>query len=371
MNESIPQDLAVTTKKWLRTRLLHWFAKHRRDLPWRNSKDPYPIWISEVMLQQTQVAAVVPFFQRFLKAFPTIAELAQADEEQVLRLWEGLGYYRRARNLHRAAKIVVQEHAGKIPQDPVQLARLPGFGRYTVGAVLSQAHDLRLPILEANSERVLCRFFGYRDNPKTTAMRKRLWTAAEDILPVKRVGEFNQALMEIGALICKPRKPDCGTCPLQTRCQANRLGLQESIPHRSEPIEFVKQEEVALVVFRKRKVLLVKRPEGGRWEGLWEFPRIELKTGELHEQAAREFLPRLTGIEAHIKGELITIRHGITKYRVTLVCFEAVYSGGKFVPGHYPEGRWVLPGELSQYPISSPQRRIARELTQPNSGSLF
>lgn len=291
MTNPILPEISVSTRRWLRNGLLHWFARHRRDLPWRYTRDPYAIWVSEVMLQQTQVATVVPYFQRFIQAFPSVADLARADEQQVLRLWEGLGYYRRARGLHRAAQILVRDWDGQIPRDPTHLGRLPGFGRYTVGAVLSQAFDLRLPIVEANSERVLCRVFGYPDDPKKTAGRKRLWATAEAILPARRVGEFNQALMELGALVCKPRNPDCGRCPLKARCQARLLGLQESIPFRGEPVEFLHQQEVALVVFQKGKVLLVKRPDDGRWAGLWEFPRTEVKAGELHEQVARDFLP--------------------------------------------------------------------------------
>src|SRR5437764_8126511 len=188
----------------LHRRLLGWFDRHRRDLPWRRDRDPYRVWVSEVMLQQTQVATVVPYFERFLAAFPTLADLAAADEQDVLRLWEGLGYYRRARHLHQAARRLAAEHGGTLPDDPAVWRDLPGVGRYILGAVLSQAFDRKLPIVEANSLRVLTRLFGYRGDPREGVGKKWVWAAAEAVLPAKRAGDFNQALMELGALICTP-----------------------------------------------------------------------------------------------------------------------------------------------------------------------
>ena len=200
--------------------------------PWRrHDRNPYRIWVSEVMLQQTQVATVIPYFERFLHAFPTLADLASAAEHDVLHLWEGLGYYRRARDLHQAARQLVSLHGGQFPKEPQTLATLPGMGRYTVGAVLSQAFDRRLPILEANSQRVLCRLFGLREDPRNGPMRRVLWHLAEQLLPMRGAGQFNQALMELGALVCTATAPRCDDCPLATGCVARRLGLQERFPH--------------------------------------------------------------------------------------------------------------------------------------------
>jgi A/G-specific adenine glycosylase len=204
-SEASPALVPLAAVRTIRRRLLAWFARHQRDLPWRANRDPYRIWVSEVMLQQTQVSTVIPYFKRFLEAFPTLIDLAEADEQDVLRLWEGLGYYRRARDLHRAARSLAAEFDGRIPDDPEAWQALPGVGRYILGAVLSQAFDRRLPIVETNSQRVLCRLFGQRADPRRGPGRHWLWQVAERLLPMRRVGEFNQALMELGALICAPR----------------------------------------------------------------------------------------------------------------------------------------------------------------------
>jgi A/G-specific adenine glycosylase len=346
--------------------LLTWFQRARRDLPWRRDRDPYRIWVSEVMLQQTQVATVIPYFERFQQAFPTLADLAAADEQQVLRLWEGLGYYRRARDLHRAARQVVAEHGGQVPADPEALRSLPGIGRYMMGAILSQAFDRRLPILEANSQRVLCRLFGKTEDPGRGPTRRWLWEAAEALLPVRQVGEFNQALMELGALICTPVAPRCPACPVAKLCEARRLGKQEEIPRRTEAPETVTIQEAAVVVRRGQQVLFVQRPQEGRWAGLWEFPHAPREEQESYEEAAARFLPLLTGVEAKLGRELLTLRHTVTHHQITVVCFEAGYRAGRFRSPFYQQGRWVKPAELSEYPVSAPQRRLAQTLVNPD-----
>ncbi|GAG10844.1 unnamed protein product, partial [marine sediment metagenome] len=231
------KDQSLTSGQWtaaekqrLRRRLLAWYVKHERDLPWRRSSDPYRVWLSEVMLQQTQVATVRDYFRRFVREFPTVHKLAAADEQEVLRLWEGLGYYRRARQLHAAAQQVVAEHGGRFPQEVRELQRLPGVGRYTAGAIASIAFDRRAPILEANTIRLLSRLTGYRDDPLKAAGQRLLWATAEEILPTKHVARFNQALMELGSLVCTPNEPKCDACPLASLCAANAAGLQKQIP---------------------------------------------------------------------------------------------------------------------------------------------
>lgn len=348
----------------LRGSLLRWFARHARDLPWRRTRDPYAIWISEVMLQQTQVATVIPYFKRFLQRFPDMATLAGAQESAVLRMWEGLGYYRRGKALHRAARLIMQCHGGVMPMDGATLQQLPGFGRYTANAVLSQAHDARLPILEANSERVLCRLLGLRADPKNSAVRERLWQASMQLLPRKRVGAFNQALMELGALVCRPTKPTCPACPLERWCKARQHGWQERIPQRRAPGETVAIREVGLVIWKKKQVLLVQRAANTRWASLWEFPHQALNGRETQVAAARRLQDQL-GIQVRLGTELATIRHGVTRFQITLSCLQAEYLGGRLQISHpYARARWVFPARLQDYPVSSPQRRLARLVFQ-------
>ena len=357
-----PTDAAADLRRRLPRRLLDWFTRRRRDLPWRRDRDPYRIWVSEVMLQQTQAATVVPYFERFLQAFPTLADLAAADEQKVLRLWEGLGYYRRARDLLRTARLLAASHGGRFPDDPAALEDLPGLGRYTRNAVLSQAFDRRLPILEANSRRVLCRLFGRTGDPSRGPEQRWLWDAAEALLPARRVGDFNQALMELGALVCTPDAPCCSECPLADDCAARRLGLQDAIPActpRPEPTEV---REAAAVVRRGERVLLLQRPAEGRWASMWEFPHAPLTEMESPDEAAARFLPELTGLEARLGPELVTLRHGVTRFRITLVCFEAEYLSGDFHSAFYRQGVWLTPHELAVHPVSSPQRRLAEVL---------
>jgi A/G-specific adenine glycosylase len=352
---------AAPEPRWVRRQLLHWFARHARDLPWRRTRDPYAIWVSEVMLQQTQVASVIPYFERFLQSFPSVRALAAVDEAEVMRLWEGLGYYRRARSLHRSARLLVAEYAGEVPNDPLLLRGLPGFGRYTVNAVLSQAFDRRLPILEANSRRVLCRLLGLRGKPAQPAVEKRLWAMAETLVPAKRAGAFNQAMMELGALVCTPLAPACGRCPLARRCVAHAEGLQETIPVRGTPAQVVQVDETAATIVRDGRVLLVRRPDGSRWAGLWEFPHLEQELLESPVAATHRLLAAL-GVRGKIRGELATIRHAVTRFRIRLTCVSAHWRGGEFVAGLYPEGRWLDPAELGEYPLSAPHRRLADKL---------
>jgi A/G-specific adenine glycosylase len=342
--------------------LLAWFRRGRRDLPWRRTRDPYAIWVSEVMLQQTQVATVVPYYERFLRAFPDVQALAAAEEQEVLRLWEGLGYYRRARDLHRAARILAADHRAICPDDPEVWRDLPGIGRYTLGAVLSQAFDRRLPILEANSVRVLCRLLGEESDPRSGPVRRRLWQVAEQLLPRRHVGEFNQALMELGSQVCKPAAPDCAACPIRRACQAHRSRMQDRIPLRAPPPTVEEVREVALLVRRASQVLLAQRPAQGRWAGLWELPRGPVETGETPQTAARRLLPALTGVRARVGTELLSIRHGVTRFRITLTCLECVYRSGRFASDVYTRGLWLKPAELRDFPVSSPQRRLIERI---------
>ena len=266
----VPLEIAPSRQRF-RRRLLAWFARHRRDLPWRRNRDPYSVWLSEVMLQQTQVATVVPYYERFLAHYPHVHALAAAGERDVLRLWEGLGYYRRARQLHRAAQRIVAEHGGEFPRDLDAVRSLPGIGRYTAGAIVSIAFDLPAPILEANTIRLLTRLLGYDGDPLGAAGQALLWQTAAALLPRREAGNFNQALMELGSLVCTPRGPDCPSCPVQTLCAARRTGREHELPRPRARPATTAVREAAVVIFRRGKVLfapLRRRGTLGRTVGL-------------------------------------------------------------------------------------------------------
>jgi A/G-specific adenine glycosylase len=347
--------------------LLAWFAEHHRKLPWRKTRDLYRIWVSEIMLQQTQVAAVVPYYERFLAAFPTVAELANAAEEQVLRQWEGLGYYRRARQLHAAAKRIVDEHEGKFPREYALVRALPGIGRYTAGAILSIGLDQKLPILEANTVRLLSRLTAYAGDTASTAGQKLLWDVAERILPAKQAGRFNQALMELGSQVCTPRQPKCTECPLAMLCRARKLDLTASIPSPKKPKRFEDVVEAAVVIRRGGKVFVRRRGTGERWAGMWDFPRFGSAAATGHQARVKSLAAsttELTGIAFDEAELLTTLRHGVTRFRITLHCYHAQFAGAQRRKRTAADQQqaWVKVGALEELPLSVTARKIARML---------
>ena len=359
---SLLTPLESKWKQSFRRRVLSWYSKHARDLPWRKSTNPYRVWVSEVMLQQTQVETVKPYFQRFMKALPTVNHLAAANEQEVLRLWEGLGYYRRARGLHAAAQRIVTEHGGIFPRNIETLQTLPGIGRYTAGAIVSIAYDQRAPILEANTIRLFARLIGYRDDPTKSAGQKRLWHTAEEVLPRKEIARFNQALMEIGSLICRPNQPHCDACPVALLCVAKRTGAQDAIPKSAQKKVLTDLCEAAVVVRKNGHVLLRQCADDERWAGLWDFPRFEIASeGPLFVQD--ELVAKVqqqTGITIRPGNLLKTIKHGVTRYRITLDCYEAQFAAGRVRSTKHRPLRWSSPAELAVLPLSTTGRKIAR-----------
>jgi A/G-specific adenine glycosylase len=346
-------------RRLFRRRLVAWFRQNARDLPWRRTQDAYHVWVSEIMLQQTQVATVVPYFQRFLASFPTIRHLAEASEDQVLKHWEGLGYYRRARQLHQAARAILEHHNGQFPSSVQEARALPGIGRYTAAAILSIAHDARLPILEANTTRLFCRLLAYAKGPSTRAGQDVLWNFAEEILPASRVGEFNQALMELGSLVCKPRDPLCSSCPVAALCPTLADGRQHEIPVAKQGKKYESSHEACVVVWRRGRVLVRHCLEQERWAGLWDFPRFKLSKHDQPPRQVRDGVLRQCQI-AVIPGELLTrIKHGVTRFRITLDCYQARWRAGRIRDRNL---RWVEPSELEHLPLSMTARKISRLL---------
>ena len=345
-----------------RRRLFAWYRRHARDLPWRKTRDPYPIWVSEIMLQQTQVETVKPYYARFLKRFPTVADLAAADEQQVLHLWEGLGYYRRARQLHAAARVVVEKHGGRFPTDPLAVRDLPGIGRYTAAAILSIADDQRLPILEANTIRLFARLLALQQDPTQAAARQLLWEAAEHVLPRKRCGEFNQALMELGSRVCTTQMPQCDDCPVAPWCEARRQGIAETLPVRRQRLKFEKVDEVAVVIPRRGRVLLRQCQDGERWAGLWDFPRfaVSRKPGPHSQADIEDRVAEVTGLRVALGERLTTIKHGVTRFRITLHCYQATPISSRQTLSGNGILKWVSRSKLADFPLSTTGRKISR-----------
>jgi A/G-specific adenine glycosylase len=355
-------------------RMVAWYAEARRDLPWRADREPYRILVSEMMLVQTTVAAAIPYFERFMRRFPNVAALAGASEEAVLKAWEGLGYYRRARQLHAAARRIVREHDGRIPDDPVAVRALPGVGPYIAGAILSFAFDRPVPIVEANSQRVLARLLAVTGNLGAATIRRRLWAAAERLVPAEGAGTFNQALMELGALVCTPREPRCLVCPLSALCEARRIGVQDRLPliipkRRPEAVT-----EACAIIVRRGRILIVQRGTGRLWEGFWEFPTIHVAGPD---PAGRRLVPevdlaggveRLTGIRARIGPQALTLRYSVTHHRVTLHAHLGDAATGRATPGPgLVDVRWVEPAKLRDYTFSSAGRRLIAWISQNES----
>jgi A/G-specific adenine glycosylase len=360
-------ELSKDWKARFRRRLRAWYRKHRRVLPWRESRDPYRVWVSEVMLQQTQVATVRDYFTRFVQRFPTIEALAAADEQDVFRAWEGLGYYRRARQMHAAAKTIVREHGGEFPSQVESIIRLPGIGRYTAGAIASIAFDRPAPILEANTERLYARLVAYRGDPATSDGKRTLWAVAESLVPQKGAGEFNQALMELGSLICTPREPRCDACPVADLCAAHVRNLSDKIPPPKRRQEYESVHEAAVVVRKNGKLLLRQCGERERWAGLWDFPRVPVvrHNGETVESViAREVAERF-GASIEPQEHLATIKHGVTRFRITLDCYAAKLHRQRTAQNGSNGLRWVLLEQLHQFPLSTTGRKIAKLINTP------
>lgn len=346
----------------LRRQLLAWYRAHRRDLPWRRTSDPYAIWISEAMLQQTRVETVIPYWERFLARFPDVEALATADVEDVYGLWAGLGYYSRARNLHAAARALVERFDAKLPDDAEALRSLPGIGRYTAGAIASIAFDRPEPVLDGNVERVLARLLGLREDVKSKPVSEELWREAAALAAGRSPGDLNQALMELGALVCTPRAPRCTECPVASGCVARREGDPEALPVRAPRSAPLAARAVAALVLRRGRALLVRRPPGGLLGGLWELPGGALVRGEKPEDGLRRSLREGVGVELERATSAGAVEHVFTHRRLRLHLFHAEVSPGRLRLAGPTAHRWLPPARIGEVAYGALTRKALLQL---------
>lgn len=351
----------------LAERLLNWYGRHARSLPWRGSSDPYTIWVSEIMLQQTRVETVTAYFKRWMDKYPSIHSLAMAPLQEVLITWEGLGYYSRARNLHRAAQIVVKEHAGRLPADFQALMKLPGIGRYTAGAIASIAYGLDFPVLDGNVRRVLTRVFDVSEEVGSSIGERMLWELAEQNLPRGKAGDYNQALMDLGAGICGVRSPRCDDCPLRDICQAKALAIQEERPVRKSRENIPHHTVTAAVIRRNGKLLITQRPESGLLGGMWEFPGGKLQPDEELDECLQREIREELGVSVQVGESVGIYQHAYTHFRVTLHAFRCALEGETMPrPLQVKAVRWIHLDELANYPMGKIDRQIANHIANEN-----
>lgn len=337
----------------LNAAVLDWFGRNARPMPFRDTRDPYAIWVSEIMLQQTTVAAATPYWERFMERFPNVRSLAAAPLDDVLHAWAGLGYYSRARNLHAAARQIVERYAGTFPRSFEDVLSLPGIGRYTAGAICSFAFNDDMPVVDANVSRVLARLLLIEGDPRSGPAHRELWRSAEDLLPHGRARDWNLALFDIGATICTPQSPQCDACPLAPWCGAKRDGKQAEFPRIPPKSPMEAQTDVGLVIRDAGgRLLLLQRPPTGVWAGMWEVPRGTVGDGESTRDAGGRVGRERLGVDVTLGEHIATIRHTVMRRSITLKAYEAQ------IPGPVKVGRWVTEEEASRLALPSPQRRL-------------
>ena len=359
-------------RRAFREDLLDWYDENKRSMPWRETDAPYRIWVAEIMLQQTRVDTARDYYPHFLEAFPTVEALAAADRDEVLKYWEGLGFYARARHLHEAARTVVEEHGGTVPDTMDAIRELKGIGPYTAAAVLSIAYEKPHAVLDGNVTRVLSRVFAVEEDATTSSAQRALRRLANDLLEADRPGDFNQAMMELGALVCTPSTPLCDRCPLQGACRAHEAGTEEDYPVTPES-EPVPHHDIAVgLVFDDDHLLIQRRPDEGLLGGLWEFPGGKQEDGESLETACRRELKEELGIDVAVDDHFYTLSHAYSHFKITLHAFRCRLEAGTPEAREDQPFRWVGVEELDDYAFPRANRRLIEELerrrTEP---SLF
>ncbi|MEM1367493.1 MAG: A/G-specific adenine glycosylase [Cyanobacteria bacterium P01_H01_bin.15] len=349
----------------LQRSLLVWYETHGRALPWRNVQDVYKVWVSEIMLQQTQVKTVLPYYERWLQLFPTVESLATADLQSVLKAWEGLGYYARARNFHKAAQTVVQDFSGDFPRTLDDTTSLSGIGRTTAGGILSSAFNLPVPILDGNVKRVLARLIKLPVPPAKAL--KQLWALSELLVKCDRPRDFNQALMDLGATVCTRYNPACLLCPWQKHCQAYQSNMQNELPVTtpSAPLPH-KQIGVAVIFNDQDKILIDKRKPEGLLGGLWEFPGGKIEAEETAKDCIVREIEEELAIAITVQDHLVTVEHAYTHFKVTLIVYRCRYLSGEPQPLACDEIRWVTLAEIGDYPFPKANQQIIAVLKQEN-----
>ncbi len=361
--------IPVTNAQGIREGLLAWFEANARKLPWRLRYTPYEIWISEIMLQQTQVKTMLPYFHRWMKRFPDIRGIARAPEEDLLKYWEGMGYYSRARNIHRTAHALVTDFGAEFPRDLNLLLSLPGIGRYTAGAIMSIAFNADCAAVDGNVVRVFARLFDIAAPIQERESQRIFWNIAERLLPMGKARSFNQALMDLGALVCTPKNPLCPKCPLDTLCQGLRAGVVDLRPVVRKIQDIVPIQAAVGILIHNGKVFIQKRPPSGLMPHLWEFPGGKLQHGETSKQAlVREFHEELALTISGVR-KLALIRHNYTRFRVTLHAFTCKLDGVSQEPvlNAAVDGRWVTFGELDGYAFPAANRKLIEILRTRHS----
>lgn len=340
-----------STRNAVQHTIARWYQKRRRDLPWRQTLDPYAVWVSEVMLQQTQVKTVVPYFQRFMEAFADVKQLAHADEQRVLKLWEGLGYYSRARNLHRAARLVVERFNAQVPDDWHTFRQLPGVGDYIGAAVLSIAFSKPYAVVDGNVKRVLARLFMLETEVNVAKGHAVFQPVADQLLERSHPGRHNQAVMELGAMVCTPRQPLCAQCPLQRHCKALKAGQVHNYPRRTARKAVGRQRWAAAVVFKNGRLLLTQRPGAGLLAGMWEFPGGQVQEGQDPAQACSDAIKASVGLKAPVKAHIVTVNHTYTHFKLQLDLYLCPYQSGRVRLNGPAAFKWIAFEKLSRLPL--------------------
>lgn len=343
--------------------LLAWFDENARDLPWRDRADPYGVWVSEIMLQQTRVETVVPYYRAWMARFPNVARLAEASRQKVLALWEGLGYYRRAHHLHEAAQVLVERHDCTLPDDEAALMDLPGIGAYTAAAIRAIAFNQDAVAIDSNLRRVLSRVIDLEVDPRSRSGQERLRRWAGAAMPSGQASAFNQALMDLGSSVCTPKAPRCSKCPVSRFCKAYRRGVQEDRPVRNRTREIPSYESAAAVILRDGAVMIARRPQQGLLGGLWAFPGGRLESGEAPPSGLKRLLHEEMGLQVRVGKRVDVVRHAYTHFRIRLHAFECDLVSGEPLGAQYDEFRWTPLVELARFPMGKVDRVIAQKIS--------